>query len=189
MHKVFALFKAVILVSCILALCACPKKNPDSEFPVPYAIPSSSPFSKIKLGWTMRQVRETIGPPTDTRTYTAGLTSYLPIYSGDTGYRADEHYKGHGFIVYAGSSDTGIQSYQVLRIVYNEEESGYADKSAYPDGPHNKPPTRKPPKPRPVKTPVSTQTATQVPGSAQAPPQPQAPASQPDAGPDILDGL
>lgn len=212
MRTVSASFRLAAALCLCLALCACKKDSAESEAPIPYPVPVSSPFAKIQPGWTMKQVRETIGNPTDTRTYTTGMASYVPFLSGDSDYRAEDFYKGQGRIVYAGSSDMGLQSYGVLRILYNEEESGYADKVAYPDGPHNKPkpapaPTSRPAagkrparQPAPAASPntVSSPSATSAsPAPAQPAPTPTppvpapvpAPAAPPAANDDPLSGL
>lgn len=182
-----------------LALCACQQGYSESEAPIPYPIPSSSPFARVQPGWTMKQVRETIGNPTDTRTYTTGMASYVPFLSGDSDYRAEDFYKGQGYIVYAGNSEMGLQSYGVLRIIYNDEESGHADKVAYPDGPHNRPKPEPAPASRPTATakkrpakraPASSPAVSRSPAPARPAPAPApAPAAKPSANDDPLSGL
>ena len=160
MRIVSALLRVTLVVCLAAALCACQKSSAEPEVPIPYPVPASSPFAKIQPDWTMKQVRETIGAPQDTRTFTTGMATYAPFLSGSTDYRAEDFYKGQGRIIYAGSADMGLQSYRVLQILYSEEESGNADKVAYPDGPHNKPK----PAPAPVKrAPAQKRPVKQVP--------------------------
>ncbi len=180
MRTVFVFLRLTTAVCLTLALCACQKDTVGSEAPIPYPIPASSPFAKIQPGWPMKKVRDTIGNPTDTRTYTTGMASYVPFLSGDSDYRAEDFYKGQGRIVYAGNSDMGLQSYGVLRIIYDEEESGYADKVAYPDGPHNKPKPAPAPASRPAAKKRPARQASQGAGTPAAIPTP-AKAAQPSA--------
>ena len=178
MLPTFVRLAAVVCLA--LALCACQQGAAESEKPIPYPIPEDSPFAGIQPGWSAKQVREALGKPTSTRTFVVGMGSYVSFIGGDKDFRAEDFYKGQGRIVYAGSSKMSPSQYGAIRIIYNEEESGYADKVTYPDGPHNK----LEPEPKAPSRPAKKRSAKRAePASAKsASPSPAAPA-KPAASP------
>jgi hypothetical protein len=62
-------------------------------------IPAGSPFSKIALGMSMKQVHDLIGEPTDQFNYSTGK-AFIPFYFGRDMMRLEDLYKGLGRITY-----------------------------------------------------------------------------------------
>jgi hypothetical protein len=86
-------------------------------------IPSNSPFAKIKVGMSSKQVHDLIGEPTDTASHTTGK-AFIPFYFGKDVMRTEDLYKGLGRIVYTGAGIGGI-NFKVYQIIYDTNEDGY----------------------------------------------------------------
>ena len=129
------------LVCLVFALGACAKES-SSEEAIPNPIPAKSKFAKIQLGWSMQRVHDTIGKPTDTRSYTTGK-AFIPFYFGSDNARVEDLYKAEGRVIYSGGAGVGNQGFTVLKIIYDPEESGYNDKTANPNGPQKAEPAKK----------------------------------------------
>jgi len=85
--------------------------------------PPHSPFSKLKLGMSSKQVTDLIGQPTDQKTYMTGK-AWIPFYFGSDRSRLEYRYKGQGVLTFAGGG--GFSSnYTLSRVIYNSKESGY----------------------------------------------------------------
>ena len=81
--------------------------------------PPGSPFSKLALGMSMKQVSDLIGEPTDQKSYWTGK-SWIPFYYGRDNYRWEYRYKGQGVVTFSGDG-----SQTVYRVIYNPDETGY----------------------------------------------------------------
>ncbi|MDD5277628.1 MAG: hypothetical protein PHR16_16300 [Methylovulum sp.] len=86
-------------------------------------IPANSPFAKIKIGMSSKQVHDLIGEPTDTESYSTGK-AFIPFYFGDDVMRTEDLYKGLGRVVYTGAGIGGV-NFKVYQIVYDTSEDGY----------------------------------------------------------------
>jgi hypothetical protein len=127
----------IVLFCTLVLLGACKSSGRDNQSTtasmekydaIPYPIPSGSLFSKISLGWSQARVHDTIGKPTDSRGYVTGK-NWIPMYFGSDRYRIEDLYKGEGRIIYSGGSGMSYQGYTVLKIIYDQTESGYNDKT------------------------------------------------------------
>jgi hypothetical protein len=85
--------------------------------------PKNSPFSKLSIGMSQKQVMDTIGPPTDQKAYVTGK-AFIPFYYGADRYRSEFRYKGQGVITFAGGGGFSTVA-TVFRVIYNPSESGY----------------------------------------------------------------
>ena len=194
MHTRNAFFRVFWILGLALALCSCVKNGSESGPSAPVPIPATSPFATIQTGWTMEQAQKILGASTSTRTYIEGMGAYMQIFAGKDAYRAEALYKGQGRIIYGGSQEMSIQSYTVLEVLYNEEESGYFDKSTYPDGPLNRPVLTSEPKPGGTKTggrrtrPTSSGTSKTSGGEKKDPPA-SIPSTSPATNDDFLMGI
>lgn len=88
-------------------------------------IPAGSPFSKIKIGMSIKQVHDIIGQPTDTHNYITGKT-FIPYYYGSDRSRLEDLYKGQGRLIFTGSGFGGT-NYKLHKIIYDASEGGYND--------------------------------------------------------------
>lgn len=86
-------------------------------------IPSGSPFSKIKIGMSQKQVHDLIGQPTDIGNHMTGKM-FIPFYFGNDVMRAQDLYKGQGRITYTGAGIGGV-NFHVYTIEYDTSEDGY----------------------------------------------------------------
>ena len=86
-------------------------------------IPPGSPFSKLKLKMSIKQVHDLIGEATDTHHYVTGK-SFIPYYFGSDAHRLEELYKGQGKLTFTGSGIGGT-NYRLYRIMYDKNEDGY----------------------------------------------------------------
>lgn len=85
--------------------------------------PASSPFSKVKVGMSLKQVTDLVGEPTDQRGYVTGK-AWIPFYYGKDRTRVEYRYKSQGVVTFVGSG--GFSSaHTVYRVIYNPEETGY----------------------------------------------------------------
>lgn len=84
----------------------------------------NSKFTKLELGMGMRQVTDLVGQPTDQGAYVTGK-AFIPFYFGSDRYRHELVYKGQGRLVFAGGSRFNLGVGRLIRIVHNENESGY----------------------------------------------------------------
>jgi len=75
---------------------------------------------------SMKQVFDTIGQPTDTRSYTTGK-AFIPFYFGSDVARSEALYKGEGRIVFTGVGIGGT-GFRVYTITYDPTEDGYNNK-------------------------------------------------------------
>lgn len=169
----------------LMALAGCVKNDPEPA--IPNAIPAGSKFSKIAVGWTMKEVHAVIGKPTDSHGYETG-TKILSVSFGAE-YLVEDLYKGNGRIIYESQDGKSSQDFPVRRIIYDPNESGRLDKAAYPDGPQN----RKMPPPAPGKPARSSKSGGQgakagpaktapAADGGQSAPAPKAPADDPLGG-------
>jgi len=86
-------------------------------------IPPDSPFAKVKIGMSVKEVYDTIGQPTDTNSYMTGK-SFIPFHYGGDNARMVARYKGIGTITFSQNhAFTGDMS--VLSIDYDPTETGY----------------------------------------------------------------
>ena len=80
-------------------------------------IPPNSPFSKISVGMSSKQMTDLIGQPNDIFVFTTGK-SYIPFYHGKDRIRTVYYYKNQGRI-------TVSQTHRVVSIDYDTLEDGY----------------------------------------------------------------
>ncbi len=85
--------------------------------------PAGSPFSRIKVGMSGKEVIDLIGPPTDQKAYVTGK-AFIPFYFGGDTSREEYRYKHQGVITLAGSGAFS-SAYTVYRVIYNPLEGGY----------------------------------------------------------------
>lgn len=85
--------------------------------------PPHSPFSKLKLGMSSKEVSDLIGQPTDQKTYITGK-AWIPFYFGSDRSRLEYRYKGQGVLTFAGNGGFST-NYTLSRVIYNPKESGY----------------------------------------------------------------
>ncbi len=78
---------------------------------------AGSKFSKLKLGMARREIRDTIGSPTDTRSYVTAK-AWLPFYFGPDTSRIEYLYKGEGRLTIGGNG-------RLIGIVVDTNEDGY----------------------------------------------------------------
>ena len=122
---------SVILLVSVIGVTGCATSNsgsstsqsPNPTAPVAVKIPASSPFAKIKVGMSQKQVHDLIGQPTDQKTYTTGKM-FIPFYFGDDMSRFEESYKGMGKITFTGAGIGGV-NWKVYNISYDPNETGY----------------------------------------------------------------
>lgn len=84
-------------------------------------IPSSSKFSKVKMGMGSTQVKDLIGQPSDTRSGSTGK-AWIPFYYGSDRTRTTYYYKGEGRISFSYGYGGGDK---VVGIDYDPSEDGY----------------------------------------------------------------
>ncbi len=97
----------VIILVVILTACAShPSSNVATNNPGvavnSVAIPSTSPFSKIKTGMSQKQVHDLIGDPTDSANHSTGK-AFIPFYFGSDVMRWEDLYKGQGPIQFGAT--------------------------------------------------------------------------------------
>ena len=76
-----------------------------------------SKFSKIKLGMSPQHVIDTIGGPTDQKSYRTAK-SWLPYYYGNDGFRRELIYKSEGRLTFGGNG-------KLITITVDTTEDGY----------------------------------------------------------------
>ena len=119
-----------IACAALLMLVACASGNRgeiNGAEAISTPIPAESKFAPVVVGWSRARVHDTIGKPTDSRSYSTGK-SWIPFYFGSDAVRVEDLYKGEGRIIYAGGTGLGNQGYTVYTIVYDPNESGYNDR-------------------------------------------------------------
>jgi len=93
------------------------KKSKAKHAVVAAHIPAGSPFSKISIGMSQRQVSDLIGPWSDSGAHATGK-AWIPFYYGNDRVRSVLYYKHQGRIV--------LNSRQkVHEIQYDPTEDGY----------------------------------------------------------------
>ena len=97
-------------------------KEPETVRPsIP--IPADSPFAKVTVGMGMKEVTDTIGPPTDTDNQMTGK-GFNPFYYGGDTHRVMYRYKGQGRIVFT-RDHAFTSTMRVMEIQYDPTEKGY----------------------------------------------------------------
>jgi len=74
-------------------------------------------FSKLSLGMGSTQIYDTIGPPTDRKSY-ATAKNWLPWYFGPDTHRQEYNYQGEGRLTMGGNG-------RLIAITVNPDEDGY----------------------------------------------------------------
>ena len=92
-------------------------------------VPPESPFAKVRVGMSLKEVFDTIGPPTDSRVYPTGK-SWIPFYFGNDSVRHEALYKGQGRITCSGIGAFGGGGLRVIRVEYDPTEYGYNSRRA-----------------------------------------------------------
>lgn len=85
----------------------------------PTPIPPDSPFAKVQLGMSYKQVIDLIGEPTDNKIAATGK-AWIPYYYGNDKILRTAYYKGIGRIMF-----TLIGSQEAIAIEYDPTEYGY----------------------------------------------------------------
>jgi hypothetical protein len=88
------------------------------------SLPAGHKFAKLQFGMGQKEVMDTVGHPTDQKTYVTGK-AWIPFYFGGDRWRHEMFYKGDGRLVFAGGSGYGQVGY-LLKIIVDPKESGYA---------------------------------------------------------------
>lgn len=84
----------------------------------------NSKFTRLKIGMSMKQVRDLIGEPTDEGAYITGK-AFIPFYFGGDRHRYELAYKGQGRLIFAGKGmSTGGN---LIWIIHNKNDSGYRE--------------------------------------------------------------
>lgn len=83
-----------------------------------------SPFTKIEIGMSMRQVVDLVGQPTDQGAYITGK-SFIPFYFGADRHRFEMVYKNQGRLIFAGGSLGNFTGGNLVWIIHNGSETGY----------------------------------------------------------------
>lgn len=123
--KVFGL----IIVAAMIAVSGCAssgkqgQRSASAKPAIEGNIPAKSPFAKLAIGMSRKQVHDLIGPPTDERTYNTGKM-WIPFYFGKDIIRLEDLYKGQGKITYTGAGIGGV-NYAIDHIEYDPSEDGY----------------------------------------------------------------
>lgn len=86
-------------------------------------VPAGSPLAKIQMGMGMNEVRDLIGPPTDTHTAITGK-AFIPYYYGDDQARVEWYYKGVGRVLFSAGGGWGGRA-GVIRVEHDPSETGY----------------------------------------------------------------
>lgn len=84
----------------------------------------NSPFNKLQIGMSMRQVVDLVGQPTDQGGYMTGR-AFIPFYFGSDRHRFEMAYKGLGRLIFAGGSLGDFMGGNLIWIVHNAGDSGY----------------------------------------------------------------
>jgi len=90
-------------------------------------IPPGSPFSKIRIHESQKEVYDTIGPPTSTSENQTGkgFIPYYPLWGNDM-VHVQAMYKGQGVITFGGSNMySAFDNMFVVEFKYDPNESGY----------------------------------------------------------------
>lgn len=83
-----------------------------------------SKFTQLKIGMSMQQATDLIGPPTDRGAYVTGKL-WIPFYFGSDRHRYELVYKGQGRLIFAGGSLGDFMGGNLIWIIHNANESGY----------------------------------------------------------------
>lgn len=102
--KFYQTLTIIFVVMLALMGCATTNKNPQV---IEGNIPESSPFAKIRIGMSQRQIHDILGFPTDSANHTTGKM-FIPFYFGNDTMRFYEYYKGMGNITYTGVGIGGV---------------------------------------------------------------------------------
>jgi outer membrane protein assembly factor BamE (lipoprotein component of BamABCDE complex) len=86
--------------------------------------PRHSPFAKLKLGMSSKQVTDLIGEPTDQKSYMTGKI-WIPFYFGSDRARLEYRYKGQGVLTFVGGGGFVSSNFTLYRVIYNPKEEGY----------------------------------------------------------------
>ena len=84
--------------------------------------PAGTRLSKVSKGMTDAQVRNIMGNPSNTASYTTGK-AWIPFFWGSDTSRTDWKYKGVGRVVFSRNRYSG--GLKVVRIDYDPNEKGY----------------------------------------------------------------
>ena len=83
-----------------------------------------SKFPQLKIGMSMKQVTDIVGPPTDQGAYITGK-AFIPFFFGSDTYRHELHYKGWGRLIFAGGSMGDMSNGHLIWIIHSANETGY----------------------------------------------------------------
>ena len=83
-----------------------------------------SKFPQLKIGMSMKQVTDIVGPPTDQGAYITGK-AFIPFFLGSDTYRHELHYKGWGRLIFAGGSMGDMSNGHLIWIIHSANETGY----------------------------------------------------------------
>ncbi|AEM48914.1 hypothetical protein Acife_2839 [Acidithiobacillus ferrivorans SS3] len=89
------------------ALAAAPTASTTAVPPITNVLPApGTPFSKLKIGMSRRQVEQLIGFPDHTSSHITGK-QFIPFYFGGDTRRTEASYKGQGVLTYDNNSQFG----------------------------------------------------------------------------------
>lgn len=86
---------------------------------------ANSPFKKLQIGMSMKQVTDLVGQPSDQGAYITGK-AWIPFYYGSDRNRYEMVYKDVGRLVFAGDSGfMGGMDGHLIWIIHNPKEGPY----------------------------------------------------------------
>lgn len=84
----------------------------------------NSPFTRLQIGMSARQVIDLIGPPTDQGGYITGR-AFIPFYYGSDRSRYEMAYKNHGRLIFASGARFSVGGSNLVWIIHNPNDTGY----------------------------------------------------------------
>jgi hypothetical protein len=81
-----------------------------------------SKFDKLKIGMTLKQVENLIGPPNDTDSRITGK-QYQPFYFGGDTQRTEAYYRGEGQLTFSNMHPDSAAD-TLIRILFNPNATG-----------------------------------------------------------------
>ena len=130
MHTRLGVFSLIAIGLAITSGCASSSKSDassakssDTADKVWPKAPDGTPLAKVRVDEGMKEVYDTIGPPTDTSTYMTGK-AWMPFYYGGDTHRMEARYKGQGRVIFAPDSRFSGDE-RVIEVQYDPTETGY----------------------------------------------------------------
>jgi hypothetical protein len=84
---------------------------------------AGSKFARLQIGMSLAQARDLAGQPTDQGAHVTGK-AFIPFFYGSDRYRYEMVYKGHGRLIFAGSSGYDSNAH-LIWVIHSANETGY----------------------------------------------------------------